>query len=66
MFCFFFFYMYTEEETYDRMADKVIQAYDNKGTSGIINPYYINGLSVKILQYVSIASGIIGIIKMLF
>ena len=42
--------MYTEEETYDRMADKVIQAYDNKGTSGIINPYYINGLSVKISE----------------
>jgi len=50
MFCFFFLYMYTEEETYDRMADKVIQAYDNKGTSGIINPYYINGLSVKISE----------------
>jgi len=50
MFCLFFFYMYTEKETYDRMADKVIKAYVNKGTSGIINPYYINGISVKIID----------------
>ncbi len=47
---FFFLYMYTEESSYENMADKVIKAYSNKGVDGIVNPYYINGISVRIVD----------------
>ncbi len=48
LFGFFLIYMFSEKEDYDRMANKIVKAYVDKGTSGIVNPYYIQGVSVKI------------------
>lgn len=50
MFGFFLIYMYTEKDNYDDMADRLVKAYTGRSSEGIINPYYLEGLSVKITQ----------------
>jgi Signal transduction histidine kinase len=50
---FFFISIYSEKASYDRMANNIIKAYNNKGTYGIVNPYYIKGISVKITNQTS-------------
>lgn len=55
MFGFFVIYMYSEKERYDQMANKIVKAYTDKGSSGIVNPYYIEGVSLKLTN---LSSGI--------
>lgn len=45
---FFLLYMLSEKAAYDRMAEHVISCISEEGTEEFINPYYIQGLTVRI------------------
>ena len=49
MIVFFLIYIYTEKENYDDMASKIIETFE-EDSSYLVNPYYIQGLSLKIIN----------------
>jgi two-component system, OmpR family, sensor histidine kinase ArlS len=50
---FFLIYMLSEKEDYDRMAGKIITAVEGKGFNEGLNPYYMQGLTVEIIDKAS-------------
>jgi two-component system, OmpR family, sensor histidine kinase ArlS len=48
MFGFFLLYMFSEKADYDQMAGDIIASITEHGTSEFINPYYMQGISMKI------------------
>jgi len=46
----FLIYMYTEKENFEVMADDIIASIKEDKESGYINPYYMQGLSMKIVR----------------
>ncbi len=47
---FFLLYMFAEKEEYDHMARNIAKAFEEKGSVDMINPYYLQGLSLKIAE----------------
>lgn len=45
---FFLIYMYSEKQDFDRMAKDIIASIKDEGGTELINPYYMQGLTVKI------------------
>ncbi len=45
---FFLLYMYSEKENFDRMAGDIIASIKDEGGSELVNPYYMQGLSMMI------------------
>jgi two-component system, OmpR family, sensor histidine kinase ArlS len=50
MIAFFLLYMYSEKTEYDKMAEEIISTVKEEGISGFNNPYYLQGLSYKIVD----------------
>ncbi len=44
----FFLYMYSEKENFDQMAEDIILSIKEEGGSDLVNPYYMQGLSMVI------------------
>lgn len=47
---FFLLYMYSEKERYDRMSDDIIASIVEEGGTKLINPYYMQGISMEIIN----------------
>ncbi len=45
---FFLLYMYSEKDGFERMADDIIASIEEEGGSELVNPYYMQGLSMLI------------------
>lgn len=45
---FFLLYMYSEKKNFDRMAEDIILSIKEEGGSDLVNPYYMQGLSLMI------------------
>lgn len=47
---FFLLYMFSEKAQYDHMAGNITQAIEENGIINLINPYYLQGLSLQITE----------------
>lgn len=45
---FFLLYMFTEKEDFDQMANEIVMAVEDTHGADIINPYYLQGLSMRV------------------
>lgn len=47
---FFLICMFSEKADYDRMSDKIVSAMEEKGINEGLNPYYMQGVTLKVLE----------------
>lgn len=47
---FFLLYMYTEKESFDQKASDIISSIHETGALECVNPYYLQGISLKVIE----------------